>query len=120
MTRDLGEDPERRAEMSVQELVRDTTDDDEMEEHALRLLISRAIKRGDRLLARHLSALPPRSEANSSIMVQANCPALARIAAVCDTIETMAWRRALVHASVRDDRRRVRALLELAARRCLG
>ncbi len=88
------------------------------EDEALALLVSRAIKRGDRKMARDLAAVPPRSKDDGCAMVEAGCPALARIAAVCDPIETLAWRRALVHAAVRSDRRRVQALLDLAARRC--
>jgi hypothetical protein len=88
------------------------------EDQAVALLVSRAITRGDRMLARDLAALPPRSDAAEHVLMDADCPALARIAAVCDPIETLAWRRALVDASVRGDRRRARALVELAARRC--
>lgn len=89
-------------------------------ERALALLASRAAKRGDRLLARDLAAVPPRSEEENHVLVEADCPVLARIAAVCDPIETLAWRRALVDAAVRGDRRRARVLLDLAARRCVN
>ena len=88
------------------------------EDQALSLLVSRAIRRGDIRMAGDLMAVPPRSEKEQSVMVAADCPVLARIAAVCDPIETLAWRRALVQAAVRSDRRRVRALLDIAARRC--
>jgi hypothetical protein len=87
------------------------------EDEAIALLVSRAIARGDRTLARDLAALPRSDEAEYAL-VEAACPALARIAAVCDPIETLAWRRALVDAGVRGDRRRARALMDLAARRC--
>ena len=90
----------------------------DVEDEALALLVSRAVQRGDHALARGLSAVPPRSKGAVSVLVGADCPALARIAIVCDPIETLAWRRALVHAGARDDRRRVDALLDLAARRC--
>ena len=70
------------------------------------------------MLALGLSAVPPRSEEGISLLMKADCPALARLARVCDPIETLAWRRALVHAAVRGDLRRVRVLLDLAARRC--
>lgn len=89
------------------------------EDEALSLLISRAIKRGDLKMARDLAAVPARSEEDLHVMVSADCPVLTRIATVCDPIETLAWRRALVHAGVRNDGPRINALLELAARRCL-
>lgn len=98
----------------VEEMPRDPHPEDE----ALALIVSRAIKRGDRKMARDLAAIPPRSDGGSFAMVAADCPALARIAAVCDPIETLAWRRAVVQAGVRGDHRRMRALLVLAARRC--
>ena len=88
------------------------------EDQALSLLVSRAIRRGDMRMAGDLMAVPARSDEEHSVMVPADCPVLARIAAVCDPIETLAWRRALVQAAVRSDRRRVRALLDIAARRC--
>ena len=70
------------------------------------------------MLANDLSAVPPWSEEGISVLVKADCLALARLAGICDPIETLAWRRALVHATVRGDLRRVRVLLDLAARRC--
>lgn len=87
-------------------------------DQALELLLSRAARRGDHMLARDLAAVSPRSEEESSVLMQVDCPALARIAAICDPIETLAWRRALVDATVRGDRRRACALLDLADRRC--
>jgi hypothetical protein len=99
------------------EPLRDIADYADPEDQALFLLVTRAVKRGDLMLARALSAVPPRSEGRSALM-EANCPALARNTAICDAIETLAWRRAVVGASVRGDRRRARMLLDLAARRC--
>ena len=107
-----------RVAMNEPSLREDVADNWDPEDLALILLVSRALKRGDQMLARDLCAVPPRSDAEFSEMMQAGCPVLARIAAVCDPIETLAWRRALVHASVRGDRRRAGILLELAARRC--
>ena len=100
------------------EAQRGLDDSDHPEDRALLLLVSRAIERGDQRLARDLFGVPPRSEEGNSVMVEADCPALARIAAICDSIETLAWRSAVIRAGVRNDRRRVRALLDLAARRC--
>lgn len=92
--------------------------DADLEDQALALLVSRAIKRGDSKLARDLAAVPPISQEGDYVLVDADCPTLARIASVCDPIETLAWRRALVQAGIRSDRRRVQALLALAVRRC--
>jgi hypothetical protein len=106
------------AQNEVTELPPDDAVSAHPEDEALALLISRAIARGDHKMARDLAAVPARSEGAACVLVEADCPALARIAAVCDPIETLAWRRAIVHAGVRSDSRRLRALLELAARRC--
>ena len=106
------------AQDEVTELPPDDAAGAHPEDEALALLISRAIERGDHMLARDLAAVPPRCEEAVFVLMEADCPALARIAAVCDPIETLAWRRAIVHAGVRSDHRRVHALLELAARRC--
>ncbi len=102
------------------ELLTETTDAGNLEEQALHLLVSRAAKRGDRMLARDLSALPPRREDENCVLMEAHCPALVRIAAICDPIEALAWRRALVDATVRGDRRRASALFDLAIRRCVN
>ena len=102
----------------VAEFIRDLADNGDPEDQSLVILISRAVKRGDEMLARDLAAIPARSEGGLSVLVPANCPTLARITAVCDPIETLAWRRVLVHASVRNDRPRIHSLLELANRRC--
>lgn len=88
------------------------------EDEALALLVSRAISRGDLELARDLAAVPARSDETTPVLMAADCPALTRIADACDPIETLAWRRAVIDAGARSDRRRLRALLELAARRC--
>lgn len=91
---------------------------DHLEDQALAILVARAKRRGDYVLALALSAVPPRSKEEGSVLMEADCPLLSRIAAICDPIETLAWRRALVGATVRGDRRRARSLFDLAARRC--
>jgi hypothetical protein len=103
---------------ALNELRSDAAESGHPEDRTLDILIARAIRRGDDGLARSLSTLPPRRQAGHYVLMDANCPTLARIAAVCDPVEALAWRRAVVHAGVRGDRRRVRALLDLAARRC--
>jgi hypothetical protein len=90
------------------------------EDQALALLVARAIRRGDRKLARDLAAVPPRCDETIPAVMVTDCPALKRIAAVCDPVETLAWRRAVIGAGVRSDRQRLTVLLELAARRCSG
>lgn len=106
------------AQDEVTELLPDVAVSTHPEDEALALLVSRAIKRGDGKLARDLAAVPPRCEEMNPVLMAADNPALTRIAAVCDPIETLAWRRAVIHAGVRSDTQRVGALLELARRRC--